>query len=85
VPLQSPVAGRQVPVVQVLPEQQGRPLVPQAVQVAVFPIVAARQTSVALEQVDPVQQACPCLPQATHDEPVIEVWQRAPLLQVPAT
>jgi hypothetical protein len=56
------------------------------VQVDVVPIVAARQTRLSLEQVELVQQGCPSLPQATHDEvPDIAVWHSAPLSQVPAT
>jgi hypothetical protein len=70
---------------QVLPEQQGSPLPPHAVQVDVAPRLAARQTSVVLEQVEPAQHGCPSPPQATHDElpPIIDVWQMAPPLHVP--
>jgi len=79
---------RQVlPASQVLSAQQGSPLDPQCVQVDVAPMVPDRQMSVALEQTEPGQQIFPSVPQATHDEPpeVMEVWQTAPLLQVPAT
>jgi hypothetical protein len=74
-----------VPVLQVLPEQQGSPLPPQAVQVDVPPRPAVLQISVVLEQVEPVQHGCPSPPQATHDElpPSIDVWQMAPPLHVP--
>ena len=70
---------RQVPVLQVLPAQQGRPAVPHAAQVE----VPFRHTRLELEQVDPAQHGCPCPPHATHDEVKVdvEVWQTAPAAQ----
>jgi hypothetical protein len=87
------LAARQVPERQVLPAshvfsaQQVSPLAPQCAQVDVVPMEPDRQMSVVLEQTEPGQQIFPSVPQATHDElpEVMEVWQTAPLLQVPAT
>jgi hypothetical protein len=57
----------------VLSPQHGSPLAPQWLQVDVVPMVPLRQMSVALEQVEPGQQAFPSAPHATHDEePVME-------------
>jgi hypothetical protein len=58
---------RHVPLRQVLPEQQGSPVPPHAVQVEAAPKPPVLQTIVSSEHVLPSQQACPSLPQATHE------------------